>query len=201
MTDAAALHAGFSDTVAGMRRDGLVDTCITAGHAIGGDLEAVTIYGALAAARAVVHADVAIVAMGPGNLGTGSRWGSSALSVAGIIDAVAAMSGRPIVAPRISFADERARHHGVSHHTITALQLARARATIAIPTLSAERADLVSQQLHGLDHPVIVEELADLLEATLKETASLRSMGRSFDDDPDYFRTAAAAGCLATRYR
>ena len=72
MTDGAALPIVISDLVDAMTRVGLIDTTITAGHAFGGDLEAVSVPSALALARHVTHADVAIVAMGPGVVGTDS---------------------------------------------------------------------------------------------------------------------------------
>lgn len=76
LTDGGALPAWFSRTLAGLRSE-LAGT-ITVGQAFGGDLEATTLHGGLLAARHVLHADVAIVAQGPGNLGTGTRWGSPA---------------------------------------------------------------------------------------------------------------------------
>ena len=45
------------------------------GQAFGGDLEATNVHSGLLAARHVLGADVAVVAQGPGNLGTGTRVG------------------------------------------------------------------------------------------------------------------------------
>ena len=128
MTDAAALSMAFSDTVPALRAAGLLDTTITAGQATGGELEAISLFGALAAAAAIARADVVVIAMGPGNLGSASLLGFASIEVAAIVNAVAAMEGTPIVVPRISFADARERHRGLSHHTITALSLALAHA-------------------------------------------------------------------------
>ena len=58
-------------------RAGLLDATVTAGHAFGGDLEAVSVPSALALARHVADADVAIVAMGPGVVGTGTALGTT----------------------------------------------------------------------------------------------------------------------------
>ena len=82
MSDLAALPIAFSRTVPALRAAGLLDATITTGQAFGGDYEAVTLPGALAAAKAVLEAVVVVVAMGPGNLGTGTRWGSAALETA-----------------------------------------------------------------------------------------------------------------------
>ena len=50
---------------------------VTVGQAFGGDLEAVSLHSGLLAARHVLGAELAVVAQGPGNLGTGTRWGFS----------------------------------------------------------------------------------------------------------------------------
>src|SRR5579864_6910469 len=199
MTDGGALLISFSDTVPALRAAGLLDTTITAGQATGGELEAISLYGALAAATAIARADLVVVAMGPGNLGSASRLGFASIEVAAIVNAVAAMEGTPIVVPRISFADARERHRGLSHHTITALSLALAGAHVTLPLLSPEHAAEVAAGLDLIrDRHKIVEVDLGRAEATLKDApVPLRSMGRTFDDDPDFFRAAAAAGAHA----
>lgn len=197
MTDGGALPIAFSRTVPALRAAGLIATTITCGQSFGGDLEAVTVYGGLAAARA--HADVAIVAMGPGNLGTASRLGFALIETAAIVNAVASLGGRPIVVPRLSFADRRERHRGISHHTLTAMELALARATIVLPRLEPDRDAHVRAQLGRLDekHDIVT---VDVDEGALSDApVDLRSMGRGYADDPDMFRAAAAAGAYAAR--
>ena len=199
MTDGAALLLSFSETIPALHAAGLVDTTITAGQATGGELEAISLFGALAAATAIARADVVVVAMGPGNLGSASRLGFASVEVAAIINATTAMDGTPIVVPRISFADERERHRGLSHHTVTALSLALARAKVALPSLSPEHATEVATDLAAIrDKHEIVDVDLGPAEAALKDSpVPLRSMGRTYDDDPDFFRAAAAAGVLA----
>jgi hypothetical protein len=200
MTDGAALLLAYSRTVPALKRAGLLDVTITAGQATGGDLEAISVYGALVAAKAVARADVAIVGMGPGNLGSGTRLGFASIEVASIINAAAALGGRPIVVPRISFADERPRHRGLSHHTLTALQLALAPAEVAVPDLETARATEVTAALKEAPmHTVVEVDLGPADEALRASPVSLRSMGRGYADDPDFFRAAAAAGVLAAR--
>ena len=129
MTDGAALPLALSDLVAGLRERALLDVTITAGQAFGGELEAVSVPSALDLAVRLAGADMVIVAMGPGVVGTGSALGTTALEVAPIVDAAGALGGQPIVAARTSEADPRPRHQGLSHHTTAALRLA-ARAAI-----------------------------------------------------------------------
>ena len=70
MTDQASLPLALSDVAARSRAAGLLDATITCGQAFGGEIEAVTLHSGLLAARHVRGADVAIVAIGPGVVGT-----------------------------------------------------------------------------------------------------------------------------------
>ena len=119
MTDGGALPAWFSRTIAGLRGAGWLAATITTGQSFGGDLEAVTVHSGLLTARHAIGADVAIVAQGPGNLGTGTKWGYSGVAAGEAVNAAATLGGRPVASLRISFADPRDRHQGVSHHSLT----------------------------------------------------------------------------------
>jgi hypothetical protein len=202
MTDGAALPLALSDLVADLRARDLVDATITCGHAFGGDFEAVSVYSALAVARHVVGADAAVVAMGPGIVGTGTRLGFSGIEVGPVLDAVTGLRGVPIACLRVSFADDRARHQGVSHHTLTTLRVAcRSRVTIPVPTVGGDdeariRADL---EAAGLDarHEVLGVPPAGIVERFDALGLDIRSMGRRAADDPVLFEAAAVAGVLA----
>jgi hypothetical protein len=121
MTDGAALPLAFSQAVAGLKEAGWLHTTVTVGQAHGGDLEAVTVHTGLLAAVHVARADVVVVAQGPGNLGTGTPYGFSGLVVGDHLNAAALLGGTPIAALRMSEADARERHLGISHHTLTAV--------------------------------------------------------------------------------
>lgn len=120
MSDGGALPLAWSRTVAGLREAGWLASTITAGQAFGGDLEAVTVHTALLAARHVVGADLAVVVQGPGNLGTETRWGFSGVAAGEALNAAAVLDGRPVAGLRVSQADARPRHQGLSHHSRTA---------------------------------------------------------------------------------
>src|SRR5690349_11474646 len=120
MTDGGALPAWFSRTIAGLREADWLAATITTGQSFGGDLETVTVHSGLLAARHAVGADVAVIAQGPGNLGTGTRWGYSGVAAGEAVNAAATLGGRPVASLRVSFADPRDRHQGVSHHSLTA---------------------------------------------------------------------------------
>jgi hypothetical protein len=205
MTEGGSLALGFSESVAELAERGLLDTTITCGQAFGGDLEAVNKFSGIIAATTVAGADLIVIGAGPGNLGTSSRFGFALMEAGENVNAIAALGGRPIVAPRLSFADARERHQGISHHTLTALGTAAlVGSEIALPPMTTERRDLVARQLEDarlLDlHRAVDVELGDDVEEALRRSpVRLSSMGRSFDDDPDCFRAAAAAAVLALR--
>lgn len=203
MTEGGALPIGFSEAVPALREAGLLDATVTAGQAFGGDHEAVNRYSGIAAAHAVAGAGLVVVGMGPGNLGTGSRLGFAALEMADAINAVAALGGRPVVVPRLSWADRRERHRGLSHHTVAVLSMALASAEIALPPLAPVRAAEVRAALDDAGllerHRLVEVDLGSVEKALEASPVPLRSMGRSYAEDPDYFRAAAAAGVHAAR--
>jgi Protein of unknown function (DUF3866) len=197
MTDGGALPAWFSRTVSGLREAGWLAATITTGQSFGGDLEAVTVHSGLLTARHVVRADVAIVAQGPGNLGTGTKWGFSGVAAGDAINAIAALGGRPVASLRLSFADPRPRHQGISHHSLTAYgRVALARADVVIPDLPEPQATRVVTDAAPLaTHHHLITVSVDGLEAALRGCpVPLSTMGRGLDEDFAYFLAAAAAG-------
>jgi hypothetical protein len=196
MQDGGALPAWFSRTVAGLREAGWLAATITTGQSFGGDLEAVTVHSGLLAAHAA-GADIAIVCQGPGNLGTGTTWGFSGVAAGEAVNAAAALGGLPVASLRISFADPRPRHHGISHHSLTAYgRVALARADVVIPALPEPHATAIALQAAELaDRHHLATVNVDGLEAALRSCpVPLSTMGRSLDQDPEYFLSAAAAG-------
>ena len=203
MTDGAGLPLALSDLVAALTGRGLLDATVTCGQACGGDYEAVSLHSALAIARHVAGADAAIVAMGPGVAGTGTRLGFSAIEVAPVLDAAAALGGRPIACLRASFADPRPRHQGLSHHSATTLGLAcRSRVTIPLPLVGGPEEDRLRADIAagGLDvrHDVVTLKPPDVLGLFDQYGLTVTSMGRPAAADPVFFACAAAAGVVAS---
>jgi hypothetical protein len=203
MTDGGALPLAFSRTVAVLRAAGTLVGTVTVGQSYGGDLEAVNTYTGLLAARHVLRAELAVVSQGPGNLGTGTRWGFSGVSCGEAVNAAAVLGGRPVGALRVSGADARERHRGLSHHSGTAYgRVALAGADLALPDLPddpfwagvaaqaaplAARHRLVPVDVHGLD------------AALRGAPARLSTMGRDLDADYPNFLAVAVAGRHAAR--
>ena len=197
MTDGGALPAWFSRTIAGLREAGWLAATVTTGQSFGGDLEAVTVHSGLLTARHALGADVAVVAQGPGNLGTGTRWGYSGVAAGEAVNAAAALGGRPVASLRISFADQRDRHRGISHHSLTAYaRVALARADVVIPELAEPEAARIAADVAPLAarHALVTVPLDGLAEALRACPVPLSTMGRSLDEDREYFLAAAAAG-------
>jgi Protein of unknown function (DUF3866) len=138
------------------------------------------------------------VAQGPGNIGTGTRWGFSGVTVGETVNAAATLGGRPVGSLRISAADQRPRHRGVSHHSLTAYgRVALAPADLVVPDgLDPALAAAVSAALAPLaGRHRIVTVPTDGLDAALRALpVKLTTMGRDLDGDHPYFLAAAAAG-------
>ncbi|GAA5076034.1 DUF3866 family protein [Thermocatellispora tengchongensis] len=199
MLDGGALPAWFSMAAARLRELDWLCGVITVGQAFGGDVEAVTTHTGLLAARRVLGADVAVVAQGPGNLGTGTRWGFSGVAAGEAVNAAAVLGGRPVAALRVSEGDKRERHIGVSHHSLTAYgRVALARATVPVPRLPGAFGERVAAQAAELAgrHDLVEVPLDGLEEALRGSPVKLSSMGRSLDEDAACFLASAAAGRL-----
>lgn len=201
MTDQASLPIALSDIVSKSLVTGLIDTTLTCGQTYGGRFEAVTLHSALLAARHVAHADVAIVAVGPGVVGTATPFGHAGVAQGEAINAAAVLGGAPVACLRLSFRDPRERHRGVSHHTLTALgSIALAPALVAIPVLPGGESEAVEEALEAagvfeLHERAYVE--FDLAEAVASVGFEVRTMGRGCSEDPAFFAAAAAAGYVA----
>jgi hypothetical protein len=204
MSDGAALPGRLSNLVASLRAAGLLDGFLTSGQAFGGDLEAVTIWSGLLAAVALVEADVVIVADGPGNLGTDTTWGVSALTSGHALNAAKTLGGRPVAALRVSFADQRPRHRGVSHHSLTILdRVCAVPAEVAVPGLDGPERDEVWGALRARRleerHQLVEADGRPALDELQRSGIGVESMGRTAADDPAFFLAAGAAGVLAGR--
>ncbi len=207
MTDGGALPASLSAVVGALREAGWVDACITAGNSFGGDWEAVNVHSGLLAARWALGADVVVAGMGPGIVGTSTPLGHTGLQQAEAANAAVSLEGRAVLPLRISLADPRPRHRGISHHTLTVLGRAvLGEVTAVMPAelagqwpLWRQLADAGVHRRHSL---VTVEGCGgiDFLrddEGWCVWRKLLRHMGRDLSKDGEYFLAASAAGRCA----
>jgi Protein of unknown function (DUF3866) len=179
-----ALPLPLSDAVRAVRAHGLVEWTVSVGPCFGGDVEAVSLYSALVNAREA-GAEAVVCAIGPGVVGTASRFGHGGTAAADVIAATSALGGVAVLALRVSERDARERHRGVSHHAESVLGLWGERCRVAWPAGCP------------FDPPEAAEvvDVADWREAC--DGLPLASMGRGADDDPWFFAAAFAAGRLA----
>ena len=166
-----ALPVSLSDAVRELRARGLLHAAIGVGACLDGDVHCVSTASALAWAKAAGF-EVVVCAIGPGIVGTGSRLGHGGLAAAEAANAASALGGQPVVAARVSDADERERHRGLSHHTEAVLALCLGEVTVA----DESDAEGWREECDGLP---------------------LSHMGRGPDDDPAFFAAAYAAGRVA----
>jgi hypothetical protein len=168
-----ALPVSLSDALRALKTRGFVETAVAVGACVDGDVQCVSAASALSWSK-VAGFDVAVCAIGPGIVGTGSLLGHGGLAAADAANAASALDGRPVLAVRMSDADERERHQGVSHHTEAVLALCLGEVRVG------EEDDAAGWREACTDLP-------------------LSHMGRGPDEDPAFFAAAYAAGRVARR--
>jgi hypothetical protein len=132
-TEGGALPGGHSRTVRALREQGLLAGHLTAGAAFGGESEAITTAGALHHGLGALGWDGAVCGPGPGIVGCGSALGHGGLSALDSAHVALALGCEALLVARMSSGDARARHRGISHHTLAVLDLLLAPVTVALP--------------------------------------------------------------------
>ncbi len=188
-----ALPGQLSDTVAELLHRGELADHVTVAPCFGGPLEAITVEGALHGGAELLGWQTAIVAPGPGILGSASALGHGGLAALHSAHSALSLGCDVVLAPRLSSGDARERHRGLSHHTRTVLELLLGAVTVAVPTdVSAPAREEIERALgEGEAFEAGVEDLA---AAYLQSGLPAETMGRSFDEDRDFFHAALAAG-------
>jgi Protein of unknown function (DUF3866) len=190
-TGGGALPGSLSRDIAQLRECELLRGHITAGSAYGGEHEALSVAGALDAAANGLGWDVAIVGPGPGIIGSETRLGHGGMAALDSAHAALALNLPTRLSPRLSEADPRERHQGVSHHTLTVMELLLGGVGVPVPAdhpeAAAQLADAAGDrhQLHAAQ-PDLAGYAASSLPA--------RTMGRGIGDDKLFFAAALAAG-------
>ncbi|MCQ4921660.1 DUF3866 family protein [Tissierella carlieri] len=202
MTDGGALPLHFSNTVIELKNKKILDNTITVGHAFGGDLECINIYTGLIAAKEILKGNVTIISMGPGIVGSGTKYGFTGMEQGYIIDAINNLGGLAISVPRISFKDKRERHCGISHHTITTLsQITNTKSNLILPYLEEDKQNYIMRQIEesGIKkkHNIIFEDGEEIIKVMNEFNLKTTSMGRTIEDDIDYFTSLGAVGKYA----
>ena len=183
--EGGALPLGLSDTVRTLSQRGLLSSTVSQGACFGGEVECVNVASALAWAAATGHQAV-VCAVGPGIVGTASRLGHGGVAAAAAANFASALGGSPVLAVRVSSADRRERHRGLSHHTRAVVELCLGDVRIAWPK--------------GLEAPEWLESREEVDVEGWEEACAglpLSHMGRGPDLEPWFFAAAFAAGRVA----
>ncbi|HEX3392443.1 MAG TPA: DUF3866 family protein [Solirubrobacteraceae bacterium] len=184
-TPGGALPGSRSRTVTMLRERGLLAGHITAGASYGGESEAITTAGAIHHGIRTLGWDAAICGPGPGIVGSRSPLGHGGLYALDSAHAALALGAPTLLVARMSSADIRPRHRGISHHTLTVLDLLLEPVTVALPA--------------GIRSP-ICRRCHDWRRAPIDLPAYLQSglptvtMGRGLVEDPLFFGAALAGG-------
>jgi Protein of unknown function (DUF3866) len=132
-TAGGALPGGHSRTVRTLRERGLLAGHLTAGAAFGGEHEAVSTAGALHHGLRVLGWDAAVCGPGPGIVGSSSSLGHGGMIALDSAHVALALGCATLLVARMSSGDERSRHRGISHHSLTVLDLLLEPVTVALP--------------------------------------------------------------------
>jgi hypothetical protein len=200
-TSGGALPGSLSEDVAELRRMGMLCDQVTAGPAYGGEIEALTVIGALQAAAGSLGWDAAIAGPGPGIVGSGSALGHGGMEALDIAHASLILGFETLVAPRMSSADPRPRHRGLSHHTATVLRMLLGEVRVPVPTAELSPWPRIGSDEEPLDQ--LREACGDRHEIWQREAAideyatsglPATHMGRGLTDDRLFFAAAVASG-------
>ncbi len=214
-TAGGALPGGHSRTVRELRERGLLAGFLTAGASFGGEGEAITTAGALHHGVHALGWDAAVCGPGPGIVGSSSPLGHGGMAALDSAHAALALEAATLLVARMSSGDERERHRGISHHTLTVLDLLLEPVTVALPAgmRSPVGADLrarLGEAFAGhsgarpsvaldVERPVRITRHdwrragVDLLGYTASALPA-RTMGRTLAQDPMFFGAALAGG-------
>jgi hypothetical protein len=219
-TEGGSLPGGHSRTVRMLRERGLLAGHLTAGAAYGGEGEAITTAGALHHGLLTLGWDAAVCGPGPGIVGSSSALGHGGMAALNSAHAALALGCPTLLVARMSSGDGRERHRGISHHTLTVLDLLLEPVTVALPAgmRSPVGADLraglgtvfrAAMPSRPMKHrPVLALDVkrparitrhdwrraAVDLPAFAAAGLPVSTMGRGLTEDPLFFGAALAGG-------
>jgi hypothetical protein len=216
-TEGGALPGGHSRTVRTLRQSGLLAGHLTAGAAYGGEGEAITTAGALHHGLRTLGWDAAVCGPGPGIVGSGSPLGHGGMCALDSAHASLALGCPTLLVARMSSGDDRSRHRGISHHTLTVLDLLLEPVTVALPAgmrspvgaeLRAGLGAVFDEPIPGragvavdVERPVRVTRhdwrraVVDL-PSFASSGLPVETMGRGLTEDSLFFAAALAGGSV-----
>jgi hypothetical protein len=222
-TEGGALPGSHSRTVRALRERGLLAAHLTAGAAFGGEGEAMTTAGALHHGLTALGWDVALCGPGPGIVGSGTPLGHGGMVALDSAHVALALGCPTLLVARISGGDPRERQRGISHHTLTVLDLLLEPVSVALP--AGVRSPVGAELRAGLGAVFAAAQARDHAQASRPPLAlgagierparitrhdwrrarvdlpgyaaaglPAETMGRALAEDPLFFAAALAAG-------
>lgn len=204
-TYGGAMNANNSFSLKRLKEEGLINSVITTGECYGGDYEAINITTGIMFGLNQLKNDIIIVCSGPGIAGSSTYYGFSTFDLIGSIYITKQLGLLPILIPRISLADQRERHIGVSMQSIAILQ------TLDFPihvVLYRDNEDMEGFRfIHNqfIKYNVINKHIFNIIDdGIIKEnidfiTEDTRVMGRSYIEDPYFFYNCCSTGVYAAK--
>jgi hypothetical protein len=206
-TQGGALPGALSRDVAELRSRGLLVGHVTAGPAHGGEGEAISAIGAIDAAGPRLGWEAILAGPGPGILGSATQYGHGGIVALETAHAALALRRPTLLSPRLSAADPRPRHHGLSHHTAAALELLLAPVKVAVPEVEAAEWPTPEESSGAGPEPGMLDDLREAcgerhdlvvqpvdLDGYAASGLPTRTMGREIGEDPLFFAAALASG-------
>lgn len=199
-TYGGAMNANNSFTLKRLRSSGLLNSVITTGECYGGDYEAINITTGIIFGLGKLNSDIIIVCCGPGVAGSSTYYGFSTFDFIGPIYIAKLLDLFPVLIPRISMADKRERHKGVSMQSLSILQ------TIDFPVHVPVYKD--NEDIEGFnyiynqlsDNGIINKHKVQFIDDPIIKKAidfaniNTRVMGRNYIEDPSFFNNCSSAG-------
>jgi hypothetical protein len=198
-TAGGALPGALSDVVAELLERGLICDHVTAGPCFGARRDAITVEGALDAGARRLGWNFALVGPGPGILGSASALGHGGLAALSSAHAALSVGCRVVIAPRLSSADRRERHRGLSHHTATVLELLLRPVEVAVPAGEGEGTLELRASLAAGGHEAVEVDVTGLFDEYLKSGLPATTMGRTAGEDRAFFLAGLAGGAALAR--
>jgi hypothetical protein len=176
-TTGGALPGALSETVRLLRRRGLLAAHLTAGQAFGGEGDAVTTAGALQHGFAERYWHAAVCGPGPGTLAPATALGHGGMVARESAHTAAALGCQVVICPH---------HRAVVHDNRIMLELA------LVPFVVAHHGE---RPPAGRGHHDWRAGEADL-DGYAAAGLPTRAMGRTIEEDPEFFAAALAAGSV-----
>jgi hypothetical protein len=197
-TAGGALPGSLSRDVAELRERGLLRGHVTAAPAYGGEHEAISVAGALDAAAERLGWEAIVAGPGPGIIGSDTRLGHGGTAALDTAHAALALGMPTLLSPRLSAADPRDRHRGVSHHTLTVMRLLLGAVEVPVPSggpvAAAQLAEATAQLATAAGWRHRLREAPADLSGYAASGLPARTMGRTLEEDPLFFAAALSAG-------